>query len=71
MAKPSGKVNAALEKALNDELKEITKRGEDGKFIASATERMKILDRCLKWQSIKLHTVDEDWGKNFEDKSEK
>lgn len=70
MAKKStGKVNAALERALAEELKEVTRKeaeGENqGKFVYSIIERMRVYDRALKLESIKLKADDPEWGKAF------
>ncbi len=70
MAKKPGKIDALVEKALNDELKEVTRRhsvGHDkaGEFVYSSVERMRVIDRVLKLQSIKLKASDPEWGAAF------
>lgn len=74
MAKSAGsKVDAALERALADELKEITRKeaGEDGKekFVYSLLDRSRVYDRALKLQSIKAKLPDSDWGSEYKDKA--
>ena len=71
-----GKINDVLSAALTEELAEVRKRWkedgeEDGKprkkgeFIHGAVERMRVIDRCLKHQSILLNTDDSEFGSAF------
>ena len=68
-AKKMGRIDSALEKALAEELKEITRKhteGENkGQFAYNTMERMRVIDRCLKHQAIKLKANDETWGEAF------
>ena len=34
---------------------------------ASLTDKMKVLDRALKWEAIKLKAEDDAWGSGFND----
>lgn len=70
-----GKVSKALEKALEEELKEVTRRWrasdaipegkKEGDFIYEAVSRMRILDRCIKMESLKLKVADDSFGSEF------
>ena len=63
------KVNAALDKHLSDLLSEVMKkpiRGEEDKA-PSLTDKMKVIDRVLKWEAIKGKLNDGDWGSGFDD----
>ena len=37
---------------------------------ASLTDKMKVLDRALKWEAIKLKAEDDAWGSGFSDTEE-
>jgi hypothetical protein len=75
--KPKNALYSALEKALIDELQEVTKRHdadkfEDGKAVAKqgeyvypTVERMRVMDRALKLEQVKLKMDDPEWGKEF------
>lgn len=63
--KTLGKINKALEDALAAELKEVAERDDEGKFKYSVVERMRVYDRALKLESIKLKLEDPEWGKEF------
>ena len=71
--KATGKVNAALEKALADEVKEITRRHPEdygdrekrGKFVYELIDRSRVYDRALKLEALKLKADDPEWGKEF------
>lgn len=66
------KVNAELEKYMTKLLKEVMatpKPDADGKVVeVSLTDKMKVVDRVLKWEAIKAKLGDEGWGSGFEDK---
>ena len=53
-------VNPAIEAALNKLLKDVLKDPE-----ASLTDKMKVLDRSLKWEAIKMKAESDDWGSGF------
>jgi hypothetical protein len=66
-----GKLDAALAKAIADELREVTQRHpknheKEGQFVYGTVERMRVIDRALKLQSLKLKTDDPEWGKEFD-----
>lgn len=61
-----GTLNATLERALADELTEIMKKNGDGSFVHNALERCRIIDRCLKWESVKQKLENPEWGKEFD-----
>lgn len=63
--KGSGKVSEALEKAIAAEVEEISKKGDDGKFVHSVIDRMRVYDKALKLESIKAKLPDEDYGSKF------
>lgn len=71
MAKAAGgKLDSALAKAIADELKEVTKRHpagheQAGQFVYGTVERMRVIDRALKMQSLKLKADDPEWGREF------
>lgn len=76
----SGQVNAALEKALEAELEEVRrKHAEDvmdgekkvatkGENVYSLIDRMRVYDRFLKLEQLKLKVDDPEWGSKFGDK---
>lgn len=37
---------------------------------ASLTDKMKVLDRALKWEAIKLKAEDDAWGSGFQAEDE-
>lgn len=70
MATDKGKINADLDKAMAQLLKDATanpKKGADGVLPApmSLTDKMKIIDRVLKWEAIKAKLGDEEYGSGF------
>lgn len=69
--KSVGKINRALEKALAEELKEITEKDDHGGFKHSPVDRMRVYDRALKLEQIKLKIQDSDWGSQFGSGDEK
>ena len=61
------KVNAVLEKALTDLLKNVTSGHDaDGKPY-SLTDKCKVIDRVLKLEGLKAKLNDGDWGQGFSD----
>ena len=60
MSKKSSGVNADLEKAISDLLKQTM---EDP--TASLTDKTKIIDRALKLEAIKQKASDDQWGSAF------
>ena len=76
--KNAGKVNAELDKALALELKEIGRKHphdgdgyKKGDYIYNTVERMRVYDRALKLEAIKLKANDSEWGSAFNDEPEK
>jgi len=61
------KVNAQLDKAVADLLKEVTKgHDQDGKPY-TLTDKCKVIDRALKLEGLKASLKDEKWGAGFAD----
>jgi len=60
MSKKTSGVNADLEKAISDLLKQTM---EDP--AASLTDKPKIIDRALKLEAIKQKASDDQWGSAF------
>lgn len=65
----SGRVNAELQKALADEINEIRSKhsaGEKkGEFKYDLLDRMRVYDRALKLEGIRLKVSDENYGSKF------
>lgn len=55
-------VNSDIEEYISDLMLAIKNDAE-----ASLTDKMKVLDRALKWEAIKLKAEDDAWGSGFED----
>ena len=53
-------INPELEEAISKSLKEVM-----ADSIASITEKMKVIDRALKLEAIKLKLTDDEWGSGF------
>jgi len=53
-------INPELEEAISKSLKEVMADGT-----ASITEKMKVIDRALKLEAIKLKLTDDEWGSGF------
>lgn len=72
MASKTGKVNPKLEKMINDLLKEVNgdKKGDDGKPIYSLTDKMKVVDRALKLEAIKMKADDSGYASAFDNPPE-
>jgi hypothetical protein len=59
------RVNTNLDKILEDMLKEVTKKTTNPEDKVSLTDKMKVIDRVLKWEAIKAKLNDGDWGAGF------
>jgi hypothetical protein len=59
------RVNTELDTVLSDLLKSVKKRPEHGEIPMSLTDKMKIIDRVLKWEAIKAKLNDGEWGAGF------
>jgi len=53
-------INPELEEAISKSLKEVM-----ADATASITEKMKVIDRALKLEAIKLKLTDDEWGSGF------
>ena len=60
MAKKDKGINPDLEAAINESLKMVMQDDT-----ASITEKMKVIDRALKLESIRLKVSDDEWGSGF------
>ena len=60
MAKKQKGINPDLEDAISSTLKAVMSDG-----MASITEKMKVIDRALKLEAIKLKMSDDEWGSGF------
>ena len=60
MKKKKNIVNPEIETFINDMLSQI--KTDD---TASLTDKMKVLDRALKWEAIKLKAQDDSFGSGF------
>ena len=60
MAKKTPGIDQSLEKAIADLLKEVSTNAE-----WTLTDKMKILDRALKLEALKLKMTNDDWGSGF------
>jgi len=60
MAKKTVGIDPSLEKAIADLLKEVPINTE-----WTLTDKMKILDRALKLEALKLKMTNDDWGSGF------
>jgi len=58
-------VNTELDKHLKELLKEVMKKHDDPTNAPSLTDKMKVIDRVLKWEAIKGKLQDGDWGAGF------
>lgn len=65
---PAGKVSAALEDAIADEIKEVTKKDAEGKYLHPTIDRMRVIDKALKLEAIKAKLPDDDYGTGFKTK---
>ena len=62
---PKTRVNSELDTVLNGLLKSVTAKPKDGEEKMSLTDKMKIIDRVLKWEAIKAKLNDGEWGAGF------
>ena len=53
-------INPELEEAISNSFKEVM-----ADSTASITEKMKVIDRALKLEAIKLKLTDDEWGSGF------
>lgn len=53
-------INPAVEKAIEQLLSQVMNDPE-----ASITDRVKVLDRALKLEALKMKDADADWGSGF------
>jgi hypothetical protein len=60
MRKKKNVVNNEIEQFINDMLSQVK-----NDTTASLTDKMKVLDRALKWEAIKLKAEDDAWGSGF------
>jgi hypothetical protein len=60
MKKKDKGINPDLEAAINESLKMVMQDET-----ASITEKMKVIDRALKLESIRLKVSDDEWGSGF------
>jgi hypothetical protein len=60
MKKKDKGINPDLEAAINESLKMVMQDDT-----ASITEKMKVIDRALKLESIRLKVSDDEWGSGF------
>ena len=60
MVKKTTGIDPSLEKAIADLLKEVSTNAE-----WTLTDKMKILDRALKLEALKLKMTNDDWGSGF------
>ena len=60
MAKKQKGINPDLEEAISNTLKAVMNDS-----MASITEKMKVIDRALKLEAIKLKMSDDEWGSGF------
>jgi hypothetical protein len=62
MSKKSKGINPELEKALNELLKQVM-----ADPTATITDKMRVADRALKLEALKLKDSDSEWGAGFMD----
>lgn len=60
MSKKSKGINPELEEAINTLLRQVMTDPT-----ASLTDRVKILDRSIKLEALKIKMTDDDWGSGF------
>lgn len=60
MAKKQKGINPDLEDAISNTLKSVMNDS-----MASITEKMKVIDRALKLEAIKLKMESDEWGSGF------
>jgi len=62
MSKKSKGINPELEKALNELLRQVM-----ADPTATITDKMRVADRALKLEALKLKDSDSEWGAGFMD----
>ena len=62
MSKKSKGINPELEKALNELLRQVMNDPQ-----ATITDKMRVADRALKLEALKLKDSDSEWGAGFMD----
>jgi hypothetical protein len=62
MSKKAKGINPELEKALNELLKQVM-----ADPTATITDKMRVADRALKLEALKLKDSDSEWGAGFMD----
>jgi hypothetical protein len=60
MSKKSKGINPELEKAINSLMESVTNDP-----LASITDKMRVIDRALKLEQLKLKDSDAEWGSGF------
>ena len=63
-------INPELDKYLKQLLEDVMKKpkaGADPKDVPSLTDKMKVIDRVLKWEAVKGKLNDGDWGAGFDE----
>ncbi len=69
MKPKAGKVSAVLEKALAEEVEEISRKHQDGdnkgKYVYDVMDRTRVYNQALKLEAIKAKLPDGDFGKEF------
>ena len=66
-------INPELDRYLKQLLEDVMRKpkaGEDEAKIPSLTDRMKVIDRVIKWEAIKAKLNDGDWGAGFDETPE-
>ena len=61
-------INPELDKYLKQLLEEVMRKpkaGDDPEKMPSLTDKMKVIDRVLKWEAVKGKLNDGDWGQGF------
>jgi hypothetical protein len=61
-------INPELDKYLKQLLEEVMRKpkaGDDPEKLPSLTDKMKVIDRVLKWEAVKGKLNDGDWGAGF------
>ena len=66
-AAKNSRINAELDEILKKLLKDVTEKPKDGEPLFSLTDKMKVIDRVLKWEAIKAKLNDGEWGSGFLD----
>lgn len=59
------RINSELDAVMKDLLASVKKKPSPGEEPMSLGDKMKIVDRVLKWEAIKAKLDDGDWGSGF------